>query len=111
MGEAGDPRGSKQYADARARYLGALGDVATCCMCRQPIDMSLSGRDRAGPTVEHMLPIRDILARTQTYAQAVNLACDITWWDVAHRACQCKQGADVTNGKEVTSAPIRSREW
>lgn len=111
MGEAGDPRGSKDYRDTRARYLRALGDVATCCLCRRPIDMRLSGSDMAGPTIEHRKPVRDILAEARDYRAAVRLAVDVSWWDVAHRACQCKQGADVTNGVAVASSPIRSREW
>lgn len=53
-----------------------------CCLCEQPVDMSLSGLDPWGPTVDHAMPI--------------SLGGDDTIDNVqlAHRRCNTIKGAN-----------------
>lgn len=54
--------------------------------------MTKPGTHNDGPTVEHKLPIRHIVAGVQGYQDAVDLACNQDLWDLAHRKCQNRQG-------------------
>lgn len=93
-----DPRSSGTYSRTRRAWLAQYrGQPGTCALCGQPVDTSLSGNHPAGPTVEHLLPIRQILATVDTNSAALTLACDVTLWALAHRRCQARQGAAVTN--------------
>lgn len=105
-----DPRSHKRYRTASARWIAALPNPTPCSLCGRDIDTTLPRTVPAGPTVEHRLPIRRILATAETQAQALALACDETLWDAAHRRCQDQQGAAVTNGRaRVVYEP--SRDW
>ena len=80
-----------------------------CALCGGPVDITLPARYTAGPSVEHTLPIRSILAMTQTNKDALDLACDTSLWALAHSRCQSQQGAAVTNNRH---RPRRgSRDW
>lgn len=105
-----DPRSHKRYRTASATWIAAQPDGSPCGLCGQPVDTSLPRTAPLGPTVEHRLPIRDILATSETQQQALDLACDQDLWDLAHRVCQDRQGASVTNGRAaVVYEP--SRDW
>ena len=69
----------------------------------QPVDLDASGDSPRGPTIEHTYPVRMILARAQSWEHAVELACITTQWRLAHRLCQNKQGARVTNAPHQPS--------
>ena len=93
-----DPRSSRRYTDTRRLWLaGYGGQDATCCMCGRPVDTSLPGTHPMGPTIEHRYPVRMILAEARDDAHAVEMACDTSWWAVAHSRCQSRQGQAVTS--------------
>lgn len=105
--QAFDPRDSRRYRTARKRWLPTAEPV--CCLCGGEVDMLLPSRYPGSPTVEHTLPVREILAMTETREQAIALACDVSLWSVAHSKCQSRQGAEARNAQ---IAPRRSsRAW
>lgn len=91
-----DPRSHRRYVQTRAAWLPAQAG-RRCCLCGEPVDITLPATSRLGPTVEHTLPIRDILRLANSWAEAVAMACDTSLWDLAHRRCQSQQGARVSN--------------
>ena len=103
-----DPRSHRRYRTAAKAHIAA-NPGATCCLCDQPIDTTLPSTTAWGPTIEHLVPIRDILATARDDAHALALACDTSTWGIAHRRCQDRQGANVTNERAVTYTP--SRDW
>ncbi len=105
-----DPRSHKRYRTAAKAWIGEQPPGTVCALCAQPVDTTLPSTTPDGPTVEHRLPIRRILAAAQTQAEALALACDTSLWGLAHRRCQDRQGAAVTNGRAaVVYEP--SRDW
>ena len=96
-----DPRSHRRYKDTRARYLAtALGQ--SCAMCGLPV--------WDAPTIEHRLPVRTIIATAPTYHAAVEMACDVSMWALAHASCNSRQGARVTNARgNAQTRP--SRRW
>lgn len=105
-----DPRSHKRYRTAAKTYIAGRPPGTPCALCDQPIDTTLPSTTPPGPTIEHRLPIRTILAQAQTQAEALALACDETLWALAHRQCQDRQGAAVTNGR-TTVMYQPSRDW
>lgn len=53
-----------------------------CCLCEKPVDMSLSGLDPWGPTVDHALPLS--LGGNDTIDNV----------QLAHRTCNLIKGND-----------------
>lgn len=105
-----DPRSHRRYRTAAKAYIAAHPPGTPCCLCDEPIDTTLPSTTRRGPTVEHLVPVREILAAARDDAQALAMACDTSSWGIAHRVCQDRQGANVTNDREVvTYTP--SRDW
>lgn len=105
-----DPRSHRRYVAAAVAFIARSPQVVPCALCDEDVDTTLSRRSKRGPTIEHKLPIRTILASATTQAQALALACDEGLWAIAHSECQSRQGAGVTNGRpERAGTP--SREW
>jgi hypothetical protein len=101
-----DPRSHRRYRTAAKAYIAAHPG-ATCCLCDDPIDTTLPSTMPWGPTIEHLVPIRDIIASARDDMQALAAACDTSSWGIAHRRCQDQQGASVTNGRiEPTQAVV-----
>lgn len=94
-----DPRSHRRYVTAAKAYIAAAEPGTPCALCDEPVDTTLPSTHRDGPTIEHRLPVRRILAAAQTQREALDLACDTSLWGIAHARCQSRQGADVTNGK------------
>jgi hypothetical protein len=105
-----DPRRHRRYATAARAFIASHEPGTACALCGEPVDTRLPGTIPDGPTVEHRLPIRTILATAQTQAEALALACDTSLWGVAHRRCQSRQGGEVTNGRAVVVYEP-SRDW
>lgn len=105
-----DPRSHRRYAEASAAYIARAPHLVTCALCGEDVDTTLPRTHRRGPTIEHRLPVRTILATCSTQAEALTLACDQNLWDIAHSECQSRQGAGVTNAR---GAPVGtpSRDW
>lgn len=59
----------------------ALRDGHRCHLCRKRVDMTLTGNDRMGPTIDHLIPVSaggdDVLSNVR----------------LAHRSCNCSRGA------------------
>src|SRR5688572_24202800 len=53
VGALGSPLKTEVWQRLRARVLAASN---ICGICKQPIDLNLSGRDPMGPTVNHRIP-------------------------------------------------------
>jgi 5-methylcytosine-specific restriction endonuclease McrA len=75
----------------RALVLRTMRPV--CGICFEPIDMTLSGRHRMGPTVHHLQP--------RSKGGAVY---DRRLLVPAHNKCNAEQGNEIAE-------PVRSREW
>lgn len=54
----------------------AASSNSRCCICRRRVDMSLSGRDPAGPTVEHFLTLSAGGADCRTNVGLAHNACN-----------------------------------
>lgn len=52
-----------------------------CHICRRKVDKGLSGRDRMGPTLDHLIPIAQ--GGEHSYANTA----------LAHRSCNSRKGA------------------
>jgi 5-methylcytosine-specific restriction endonuclease McrA len=81
-------------ANRRARFVAALVEVVDpdvvferdgwrCHLCGEGIDPTLSGRDRMGPTLDHVIPLAE--GGEHSYA---NVAA-------AHRSCNSRKGASL----------------
>lgn len=81
-------------AKRRARFVAAIVEVVEpdlvferdgwlCHLCGEGIDRTLSGLDRMGPTVDHLIPLAE--GGEHSYA---NVAA-------AHRSCNSRKGAAV----------------
>ena len=103
----GDPRSSARYVRESAVWLARIS-AANCALCGRPVDMTLPRTSPAGPTVEHLIPIRRIIRMTARWDDAVALACDQTQWAVAHRRCQSRQGQRASIESKMRRP---SREW
>jgi len=57
-----------------------MRDGSMCHLCRTPVDLALSGRDRMGPTADHLIPVA-----LGGGDEAHNIA-------LAHRRCNIKRG-------------------
>jgi hypothetical protein len=90
-----DPRASRRYRTLRTTWLRAADP--TCALCGKGVDISLPGTHPWGPTIEHTIPVRTILAVTDTWPDALAMACDTTLWAMAHTRCQQQQGARATS--------------
>lgn len=111
-----NPRQHRRYTETRAAWLaGYGGQLGTCVLCGHAVDTSLPGTHPAGPTVEHRLPIRHIIAMTQSDAEALAMACDTTLWALAHKRCQSRQGGKAAGGRKIYGKPLgaleSSRRW
>lgn len=83
---AGHWRNSSRYKRMRSRFFAEVGAVGTCGICREPVDMRLSGRAQLGPSVDHVRP----------YARGGIDPLDVTNWQLAHRACNAAKGVGMT---------------
>jgi 5-methylcytosine-specific restriction endonuclease McrA len=104
---AKDPRSSHRYRKTRAEYLRTAHHA--CCLCGKGVDPQLPPGYPGSPTIEHRLPVRRILAMTTTWEEAVALACDTSWWGVAHKGCQDAQGGRASH--ENDQRPTGVRAW
>lgn len=100
-----DPRTSHRYRALRAAWLPTAHPV--CVLCGKGVDITLPPGLRDSPTVEHIVPIRTILATSSTWAEAVAMCCDTSLWALAHRRCQVTQGAKV--GRELQRRAMTGR--
>lgn len=82
---AGHPANSTRYKKARAAFMERQGAVGVCWLCGGAIDMSLSGRHRSGPTIDHVRP---------TSADPDDFL-DETNWELAHRAAMPARAAEA----------------
>lgn len=108
-----DPRSHRRYTTARATWLAGYGGrPQPCCLCGGLVDVTLPGSHDSGPTVEHRLPIREILDRSRDNEQALALACDTSLWALAHKRCQSRQGGAVRRKRRPSPVdPAASRDW
>lgn len=112
-----DPRSHRRYVEARRLWLdGYGGGTGICILCKRPVNTSLPGTHPLGPTIEHRLPIRVIAATARDWPELLAMACDTRLWALAHRRCQSRQGAQVTNQRKKprrtrTQTVNSSREW
>lgn len=107
-----DPRRHRRYTEARRAYLNSLPDQVTCVLCGAPLSTRIDGRWPHGPTIEHRLPIRTILATATSNAEALALALDVALWAVAHKRCQSGQGGRVKGRSGPPRASyVPSRDW
>lgn len=104
-----DPRSHRRYVEAANAYVLAAPKYVPCALCDDDVDTDLPRTHSDGPTIEHRLPVRTILATAQTQAEALAIACDQNLWGIAHRVCQDRQGAGVTNRTVAEGTP--SRDW
>jgi len=106
-----DPRQSRRYQALRKAWLPTQAGLR-CWLCDRPVDVTLPASAKYGPTVEHTLPVRDIVKLAASWDEAVALCCDTTLWRLACRDCQSRQGARVSNVTRHGKAERRpSREW
>lgn len=110
-----DPRATRRYRTARALWLaGYKGGTAPCALCPWPVDCSLPGTHPWGPTIEHTVPVRVLVAQARDWAQAVAMTCDTSQWAVAHKRCQDRQGgaSSVERPRYAPSSSLGcSRDW
>lgn len=102
-----DPRTSGPYKRLRAAFIARHPSGSPCCLCGRPIDTSLSGMAKWGPTVEHHVPVSVLRRHAATWADLVALCCDVSTWGIAHRTCQQRQGASM--GGRVIAARKAAR--
>lgn len=108
---ARDPRSHRRYIEARAAWLSTI-TAGNCCLCGKPVDLALPATYANGPTVEHKLPVRVIMRTAPTWLDAVAMCCDTSMWGLAHRRCQSRQGALVSNvTRHGRSERTSSRAW
>ena len=105
-----DPRSHRTYRDAATRYITNAPTIVTCALCHHPVDTRLPRTTPAGPTIEHTLPIRRILTMAHSQAHALQLACDQTYWAIAHRRCQDAQGG-ATTAERHAPRPEHTIDW
>ena len=106
-----DPRQTRRYTELRKAWLPTQAGLR-CWLCDQPVDVTLPGTHSLGPTVEHTLPVRDILRAAATWDDAVAIACDTRLWRLAHSHCQSRQGARVSNvTRHGKTERTPSRDW
>ena len=87
-----------------------VNGVATCWLCKQPVDMAQPNRvgrviNGQAPTLEHKVPL-----------EHGGRLLDLANGAVAHRSCNSAQGARIRNGKHngqqtQQRGPINSRQW
>ena len=80
-------------------------------LCGGMVLTSLPGTHPYGPTIEHRYPVRRIIADSRTWDEAVALACDTTWWALACRRCQDRQGGASTVERMPKQMYAASRQW
>ncbi|MGE3813487.1 MAG: hypothetical protein AB7I24_18255 [Candidatus Nanopelagicales bacterium] len=100
---SGDPRHSSAYVMRRRRFIKAQPVGTPCALCGEPIDTRLPGTHPAGPTIEHVVPVR----------HRPDLALDDTLWALAHKSCNDHQGGRAAHD-DVPPGPVvyvPSQEW
>lgn len=108
-----DPRQSAIYRKRRREFIANADPV--CCMCGKWIAIGAPGTHPLGPTIEHRLAVRDIMASAVSQQACDELAADTTYWALAHRKCNDAQGARVTSRINAVRNGARrrsgSRDW
>lgn len=103
-----DPRKSRRYRAAALRWIRARRGWP-CALCGVEVNVDLPGTHPWGPTIEHTVPVRVLVATATSRANLLDLVCDEKTWALAHRRCQASQGARVTNRARQTQRG--SRRW
>ncbi len=106
-----DPRSHRRYTEARLAYISRHGSRAKCVLCGEPIDLTLSGSDKRGPTVEHRIPVRRLRQIASSEAELLEMACDESTWGLAHRSCQDRQGGKASRSTTRPRRHIPERDW
>lgn len=105
-----DPRSHKRYRTLADQYINDRKHTEqSCALCGKQIPMHLSRTSALGPTIEHRVPVRQILRQAQNQAEALNLVCNTEWWALAHSRCQSSQGGKAAN--ETRKNVKRRRKW
>lgn len=92
-----DPRTSSRYQRARREYIAAHRSGHPCALCGRPIDTTLPGTAKWGPTIEHRVPVRTLRLHAETWDALVTLTCDTRSWALAHLHCQRQQGGPAAH--------------
>jgi len=99
-----DPRTSSRYQRTRREYIARHDNGHPCALCHRPIDLTLPGTAKWGPTIEHRIPVRTLRLHAETWDALVTLTCDTRSWALAHSTCQQRQGAQAVNEARNPSA-------
>lgn len=83
---------------ARRRRARTLAASNVCFLCGKPIDMTLPGTHRYGPTVGHVIPVKRGGHPTDPRNQGS-----------AHLICNLRQGSKLVSELPRTEQP--SRDW
>jgi hypothetical protein len=89
-----NPRHSAEWGRLRSRIVAAArarGDP--CALCGRPIDYTLSGRARWGPTVDHEFSI----------VEHPDLAFEPSLLRIAHRQCNLSRGGRLGKARQVAA--------
>lgn len=83
-----DPRRTRAYQSARAKFLASRAPV--CYWCGQPVDDSLPKSDPRKATVDHLIEVDSAPA----------LGMDTSTWVVACLRCNSFRGAQYRNRRD-----------
>ena len=89
-----NPRHTTRWQQLRRQVVAAArarGDP--CALCGRPIDYTLSGRARWGPTVDH----------TYSIATHPGLAFDPSLLRIAHRQCNLSRGGKLGRARQLAA--------
>jgi 5-methylcytosine-specific restriction endonuclease McrA len=88
MSKPKDRRSNWQWTKlAKQRITIAATNQEPCCRCGQPINYQLDGRNRDGPTADHLHPL----------AHGGQLTPPLEFLAPAHRHCNARHGATIGN--------------
>lgn len=92
-----DPRTASRYQRLRREYIARHDNGSPCALCHRPIDLTLPGTAKWGPTIEHRVPVRVLRQHAATWDDLVTLTCDTRTWALSHLHCQRQQGGPAAH--------------
>lgn len=93
-------RRSDLYGDAwrKRKAIGLRNSGGVCCLCGQPLNLTVNGNHPDGPTLEHVIPV----SRGGSPDDPRNLSS-------SHRRCNVSRGNRLVSEMRRPETP--SRQW
>jgi|tagenome__1003787_1003787.scaffolds.fasta_scaffold16190219_1 5-methylcytosine-specific restriction endonuclease McrA len=101
MTEPTERRRGRRWRTERAAWLASITDP-TCMRCHRPVDLSLPGWHRNGPSADHVIPLAH---------GGPELPSDGAELQLKHQKCNAADGAGLARRRSGPKPKRPARQW